>query len=274
MERKGTARSLVVSALACFALFVLVGAGRATTVQNQNSSSGGFAQSGDARVSNTATVNVGPSANASGGPAQASQIGSNHVVVEQTGVAKSGDAVANAQITGVVGGGDVTIQNQNVGVGGVALSGVAEVSNTAFVNVGPFAGNSLVTGTALASQIGDNDVVIRQSALAFSGDAVVNSQINGVVGGDATVQGQNAADGGLAASGFAGAGNGLFGAGIGPTTSGPVATGLASQNGDNLADIGQHNEAGSGDAVSGSQVDGVVGDRGSFAVVEETHAGF
>lgn len=274
MERMRSTRFLVISALACFMLFLMVGAARAGVVQNQNSSSGGFAQSGDARVTNVAVVNAGPSASSSGGPAQASQIGSNHVVVDQTGVAKSGDAVVNSQITGIVGGGNNTVQNQNSGIGGLAISGDADVSNTAFVNVGPFAGTSLVSPTAAqASQIGNNEAVISQSAEAITGDAIVNSQVTGIVGGwDSTVQGQNNAFGGLATSGAAGAGNALLGSGLGPIATG--GTGLASQNGSNFSDIAQAAQSGSGDSVSGSQVSGSVGDLVGFHAVRESHAGF
>lgn len=293
MQRRSMARLLVVSALACFSFALLVGTARAATVQNQNSSSGGVAISGDARVTNTAVVNVGPSANSSGGPAQASQIGSNSVSVSQNGVAKSGDAVVGSQITGIVGGGDATVQNQNASSGGFALSGDSSVDNFLVLNVGPTAnafgcapeiiiidvlGEGPSSCPAQASQIGHNDVVISQSAHAITGDAVVNSQVTGIVGGwNATVQGQNSADGGFATSGTADAANAagpIFGSGIGPIATSSSGAGMASQNGDNVVDVSQHALSESGDGVAGSQVNGIVGDQTGFATVRETHAGF
>jgi hypothetical protein len=291
MQRRSMARLLVVSALACFSFALLVGTARATTVQNQNSSSGGSAISGNARVTNTAVVNVGPSANSSGGPAQASQIGSNSVSVSQHGVAKSGDAVVGSQITGIVGGGDATVQNQNASSGGTAISGDSSVDNFLVLNVGPTAnaegcavevietlGGGPSSCPAQASQIGHNDVVISQSAHAISGDAVVNSQVTGIVGGwNATVQGQNSADGGFATSGTADATNAAgpsIGSGIGPIATSTSGAGMASQNGDNVVDVAQDAFSESGDGVSGSQVNGIVGDQTGFATVRETQAGF
>lgn len=271
---KRLARLLVVSALACFGLALLVGTARAATVQNQNSSSGGFAASGSARVTNTASVRVGPSATSVTGPAQASQIGSNYVAVNQTGVARSGDAVVGSQITGIVGGGDAVVQNQNASTGGTAITGDASASNTLdAITVGPSAFS--VTGPAMAEQLGDNEVVITQSALAESGDAVVNSQVTGIVGGgDSTVQGQNAATDGFATSGAADATNAAFGSAAGPVAGSVVGSGQASQFGDNVADLEQNALSTSGDGVSGSQVVGTVGDVFGFATVRESSAGF
>jgi hypothetical protein len=262
------AKLLVIAALACFGLALLAGASRGSTVQNQNSSEDGIAVSGDSTATNTSRLGVGPSATSGGDNAQASQIGSNSVSVSQSAVAKTGDAVVNSQITGIVGGGDATVQNQNDGEGGVATTGDALSSNTLEVGVGPFADSS--TDDALASQIGDNETVISQSAEAITGDAVVNSQVTGVVAGDdSVIQGQNTGDDGFAESGIAYATNDAFGNAGGPVADSPVGSTLATQNGDNAADLAQDAGAESGDGVSGSQVSGVVGDSVGFTTARE-----
>jgi len=270
MTRK-LARLLVISALACFGLALLAGAARAATVQNQNSSSGGVAASGASTATNTAVINVGPAAASTTGTAMASQIGDNSVSVSQNAVAKSGDAVVGSQITGIVGGGDATVQNQNSSEDGVAVSGDADAFNDLVLNVGPTA---LSDGaTAMAAQEGDNDVVITQSTEAVSGDAVVNSQVTGIVGGgDSTTQGQNSATGGTAASGATTAANLAVG-GSGPVATTP-GTAMASQDGDNAVDAEQDVLSQSGDAVSGSQVTGSVGDLFGFATVREFGTSF
>lgn len=267
-------RLLIVSALACFGLALLVSTAQAATVvQNQNSSNGGFATSGSATATNTASVGVGPSASGFG-TAQASQIGSNSVAISQSAVAKSGDAVVGSQITGIVGGGNATVQNQNSGTDGFAASGDAVASNLIDgLSVGPSAFSD--GANAMASQLGDNDIDIAQAASAITGDAVVNSQVTGIVGArDAVVQGQNSADGGIADSGPADAANDIFGGGAGPVATSSIGTGLASQNGDNVADVAQDAESVSGDGVAGSQVVGTVGDAFGFATVRESAAGF
>lgn len=272
MLRKLT-RLLVISALACFGLALLAGAARAATVQNQNSSSGGVAVSGNSGATNTAVVNVGPAATSGTGTASASQIGSNSVAVSQNSVAKSGDAVVGSQINGIVGGGNSTVQNQNSSTGGTAISGDATAFNDLVVNVGPFATSG--GSSALASQLGDNDVAISQSASAITGDGVVNSQVTGIVGGrDSTVQGQNSATDGTAASGAAGAANVAVGSAAGPVATSTTGSGLASQDGNNVVDAAQNVLSQSGDAVSGSQVNGIVGDAFGFATVREFGTSF
>lgn len=261
------AKLFVIAALACFGLALLAGASRGSTVQNQNSSDDGFAESGNSTATNSARLGVGPAAFSVNDNAQASQIGSNSASVSQLAVAKTGDAVVNSQITGIVGGGDATVQNQNSGEGGVAFTGDALSNNTLEVGVGPFAES--LADDALASQIGDNETVISQSAEAITGDAVVNSQVTGVVAGDnSVVQGQNTADDGIAFSGVAYATNDAFGD-VGPLADSIAGSALATQNGDNAADLAQDAGAESGDGVSGSQVSGVVGDSVGFATARE-----
>jgi hypothetical protein len=262
------AKLFVIAAIACFGLALLAGASRGSTVQNQNSSEDGFARSGNSAATNSARLGVGPSATSFSDNAQASQIGSNSVSVSQSALAKTGDAVVNSQITGIVGGGDATVQNQNDGEGGVAFTGDALSSNTLEVGVGPFADS--IADDALASQIGDNETVISQSAEAITGDAVVNSQVTGIVGGDdSVVQGQNSAEDGVAFSGTAYATNDAFGNAGGPLADSIAGSSLATQNGDNAADLAQDAGAESGDGVSGSQVSGVVGDSVGFATTRE-----
>jgi hypothetical protein len=261
------AKIIVIAALACFGLALLAGASRGATVQNQNSSDDGFARSGDSTATNSADLRVGPSASSIADNAQASQIGSNSVSVSQASVARTGDAVVNSQITGIVGGGDSTVQNQNSSSGGTATSGDAISNNTLDVAVGPDADS--IAGDALASQLGDNEVVISQSAEAVTGDAVVGSQITGAVGGDVTIQGQNSSEDGFAESGISIATNLATGNAGGPEATSPAGSALASQNGDNASDLAQDALAESGDGVTGSQVSGVVGDSVGFTATRE-----
>lgn len=72
------------------------------TVQNQNTSSGDIATSGNANAFNVAVVAMGPVANSGLGNAQASQNGSNNTELVQDAVSTSGDAVAGSQVTGIV----------------------------------------------------------------------------------------------------------------------------------------------------------------------------
>src|SRR5205823_5901090 len=79
--------------------------------------------------------------------------------------------------------------------------------------------------------------------------------IDGAVGDNVTVQHSNSATDPLATSGDASLVNRAFTA-SGPQVDGP---GQASQFGDNTMDLTQDGNAQTGDAVSGSQVAGVVG---------------
>ena len=246
--------------------------GSNATIQNQNSATAPSAVSGDVAMANTAAVVLGPSATTDAGAAQAAQIGDNRADVTQSFTAQTGDAVAGSQVTGIVGGGEHTVQNQNsVDGAGTALSGDLDLVSVVAVVSGPLATSG--DGDAQAGQIGSNDAVITQAVEASTGDAVYGSQVTGIVGGSATVQQQNAADG-LGAE-----------IGSGDTTvtvlaivvSGPFAQAVggdaqASQNGDNTADLLQDVEVASGDAVGGSQVTGAVGDEGGFLVVQNQQA--
>lgn len=243
-------------------------------VQNQQSSDSDFASSGDAIALNDAFVGAGPVATATSTfgnvEAQASQDGDNDMITSQSATAASGDALAGSGVTGVVGGSDVTILNQNHADGPTALSGTAVAINTATTFAGPAATVTSVFGdaTAQSSQTGDNFSDVSQDVSAVTGDALAGSQVTGVVtdGGDVTIQNQNNSENALALSGAAVGLNDLF------VAAGPVATASsifgdtnaqASQTGDTSLVFSQDLNAGSGDAVAGSQVTGVVGDEDS-----------
>lgn len=230
------------------------------TVQNQQSSDTPTAVSGAADAVNDSVVTAGPDAFSDGGTANANQIGDNDVDQVQTAEAVTGDAVAGGQVTGVVGGGEVVVQNTNDSVDAVAVSADAVAQNFGDTTAGPVADGG-VGGSATADQIGDNSVVKDQDALAESGDAVAGGQVTGIVAdGDVTVQANNTADTPTAVSGVAVAQN------FDPTVAGPsaVVTGTgdatATQNGDNEIDLAQGAEATSGDAVAGGGVFGIVAD--------------
>jgi len=88
------------------------------TVQNQNSADNPVATAGMASVVNDTVsggnsgLKLGPQS-LSSGDSMATQNGDNAIAVTQSGNATSGDAVAGAQVTGIVGSGEHTVQNQN-----------------------------------------------------------------------------------------------------------------------------------------------------------------
>jgi hypothetical protein len=225
------------------------------TVQNSNMSFGAVAVSGPVVAGNVAVVNAGPTA---GGGGSAQQIGNNSTRVIQNNVAESGAAVAGSQVTGIVGGGNSTVQNQNLCVGCVAVSGAVVSVNAAFVNAGPQAAGGQ------ASQIGNNDAVLVQASDVRSGDAIAGGQVTGLVGGGGTVQNSNFAAFPVAVSGPAIALN-IAASGAGPSSGGGLAQ--TSQFGSNTVLADQQANVRSGDAVAGSQVTGMVSSQlGSLAV--------
>lgn len=249
------------------------------TVQNQQSSDFDFAISGAAIAFNAMPVSAGPNAIAIGllgTRAQASQIGDNVVVASQHLDVASGDALAGAQVTGVVAGpgADVVVQNQGRALLPIAVSAPAIGVNVAPVNVGPSAvaiGLIALTGSS-ASQFGDNELVYGQDARVHSGDAVAGSQVTGVVSdgrGAVTVQNSNYAVVPISVSGLA-VGIQVGAQNVGPNAIALSPIGLAdarvSQFGSNLAAVDQRLVTGSGDAVAGSQVTGVVGGREDVVV--------
>jgi hypothetical protein len=242
------------------------------TVQNQNSAVNPSAFSGEADVENEAEdFFAGPVATTDTGTAQASQLGSNDLDVSQDAIAETGDAVAGSQVTGIVGDGEHTVSVQNSAVCDeetCAESGEAEVENEfEDATVGPFAATD-GTETAQTAQVGDNDAVISQTSEANSGDALFGSEVIGIVGGSATVQGSNSSTCDIgdecAESGHSETENEVEAVTIGPSATSAAGTAQTMQTGDNAADISQDTSVSSGDALSGSQVLGAVGDDDGF----------
>lgn len=235
-------------------------------VQNSNSAIGVAAVSGPVLTANVQAGSVGPAAVALG-TAQTSQFGDNSLDLSQSSTTETGDAVAGGQVTGIVGEGEHVVQNQNSCALCLALSSPAVGVNLNLANAGPFAASLLPAQTG---QIGDNDAVISQSTSTKTGDAVAGGQVTGGVGGSATVQNSNNCLGCLAASFPVFAFN-LNAAAAGPTTL-SLFNAQTSQTGDNNLDLAQDNEVASGDAVSGSQVTGWVGDADGFLTVMNQQA--
>jgi hypothetical protein len=241
-------------------------AGRGATVQLQNSSDGAEAESEDATASNEGTVALGPQATSGTADAQASQVGDNRLDASQTVNASSGDAVAGSQVVGIAGDGDHTVQQSNVSTDAESESGDVDASNELELALGPNAESG--DAVAQASQVGDNDAVWRQVTDARSGDAVAGSAVIGIVGdGTSTGQGQSSSTGADAESGDVSVENEAE-AVIGPSAVSGTATASASQIGDNSVDVEQTLEAGSGDAIAGSQVTGLVAEEAGHLTVQ------
>jgi len=230
------------------------------TVLAQNASPGATAISGNATATNTAVAAAGPSATTPDGAALAGQLGDNRVDATQSATAISGDALAGAQVIGVqVGGsaGEVNVMATNASDGAFAQSGDALATNFVDAAAGP---SAVGLGFAASSQVGDNTVLLDQTAVALSGRAVAGSQVVGVTVGTGTgqvsVQPQNASDDAQAISGTATADN------VATGTAGPQAasegTAMAVQHGSNHADVSQVADGFSGDAIAGGQVVGVL----------------
>lgn len=238
-------------------------------VQNSNSALGTLAVSGPAGVVNATAGALGPAA-VSIGPAQAGQSGSNSLDLRQSGNATTGDAVSGGQITGIVGAGEHTVQNQNsCVVGCIALSTPAVVANLNAAGVGPFAASVLPAQTG---QVGNNDAVITQTADAHVGDAVAGSEVTGIVGGSATVQQSNNCGLICVAATLPAVSFNASLPVVGPTAL-SVVSAQTSQGGNNTATLAQSATGTTGDAVSGSQVTGWVGDQNGFLTVMNQQAG-
>jgi hypothetical protein len=257
VDRKTTARWLIVSAFACFGFVLAVGTAQAqegeTTVQGSQNSFGSLAATGGTVGVNQSNFNGGPAANGVvTGSAQ--QLGSNRGTVSQSAEAKSGDPVAGGQVTGAVAD-NVTVQNQNTAIGSIAVSGGAVALNVNQGTVGP---SATAVGPAQVSQVGNNSADIAQSTVVETGDAVAGSQVTGIVGrGEHTIQNSNTSLLGIAVSGAP------IGISVNLANAGPLALsaliGQAGQVGDNDATLSQSSSVKSGDALGGSQVSGIVG---------------
>jgi hypothetical protein len=238
------------------------------TVLAGNASEGAMATSGDATALNDAAGIGGPVASTDSGSAQAGQIGDNRVDIGQVASATTGDAIAGSQVIDIqVGGsvGDLGVLASNMSDDAIAMSGDAVAGNVAEAIGGPSA--TTLDGTAMAAQLGDNDVLVDQvadavSGLAVAGAQVVRIEIGGGVGHGAVLP-SNTSNLAQALSGAAVATNDAGGE-IGPHASGTAAT--VQQQGDNTLVLDQDNRSATGDAVAGGQVTGyVVGDSGAEA---------
>lgn len=233
------------------------------TVQNTNDAVDPVAVTGVADVANVAAdVNVGASATGDGGLATSSQTGDDALDLVQDAASTSGDAVAGAQVTGIVtDSGDVTVQNTNVSDADTAVSGNALATNTTFaVDVGPSA--LAVGGDATASQVGDDEIDLAQTVSASSGDAVAGAQVVGAVEDDSTIQLQNFSDTSTAVTLDGVAANTATGA-VGPAADAILSPATTQQVGDSAVEADQDGEAATGDVVAGGQVVGIVGFGGA-----------
>jgi hypothetical protein len=213
------------------------------------------------------------------------QEGDNEGTSTQAGTSNSGDAGAGSQITGIVSepGSTTSVSKTNESEDSESTSGDSTVASTQSVDVGPRgtaeqecpgnpAGASLEGPIgACIVQDGDNTVDAAQTTAGASGDALAGTQVTGIVNGGDTVvvDASNTADDAQGTSGDAEAFNDLF-ASAGPVLAdtilstgnaasieGPVAA-LIVQDGDNDVSGEQDAAAGTGDAVAGSQVHGIV----------------
>jgi hypothetical protein len=199
------------------------------------------------------------------------QHGSNGARAAQTGTASTGDSTAGSQIAGAVGSDLHQVQLQNTAecvTAPCAVSGEAIVDNTLEDTfVGPSADTA--DGTASVAQIGDDDAVLEQSSEVATGDAVFGSQVTGTVGGSADVMNSNAsvcpaAEDPCAESGQAGDPADPTNEAtitVGPFAVSAAATAQGIQTGDDSIDATQTADASSGDALSGSQVTGLVSEE-------------
>lgn len=212
----------------------------------------------------TIPVNIGAWASTASGDATAMQTHDNSFSAEQTVEHESGDAVSGAQVTGLVDiGSEATVQNNNTASDAFGSSGVITPGNTAEAVVGTLA----LGDDADSTQNGSNTSDVSQDASGASGDAVVGSQVTGVVGStsaDVAVQTNNNCEGEPCATALTGdyISPGGFGnildlfTGASSAANGEATT--SQTGGDNDAAFDQTLDISTGDAVGGSQVGGIV----------------
>lgn len=151
---------------------------------------------------------------------------------------------------------DETIQQQNSSQNSNAQSGGAYAVNGSYSQSGPQAGSTF--GNAQAQQNGNNTTTVNQSSKAKSGDAVAGSQVTGSAGGgNKNVMNQNNSLNANATSGPAVAVNASY-ASSGPSAGSLFGTAQTTQNGSNATLVNASADATSGDAISGSQVTGLI----------------
>lgn len=250
------------------------------TEQNHNSSYGATATGDPVTSYNTVDAHNGPYA--SGDGANASMVGDGNLDISQDAQAHGGPATSGSQITDS--GSDSIVQNSNncgdavseiscgtATAGGVDVSNVFGDSTDALLPVpsgtGPVAYST--SGDAVTSSlVGDADAVITQSATGASGGATNGSQVSDVAG--ATAQNTNEASNGDATSGPVTAAN-LGIAFVGPLAAGS-APASASQVGDASGDLDMSATGASGNAVTGSQITGAIGDAAGALTVQNRSA--
>lgn len=210
----------------------LVVSGGEARVEKTNASEDSRSTSGDASSTVTATAAVGPSGAAGLIGSAAVQDGDNELDLSQVTETLTGDAVAGSQVTGaVVSGGTLDITADNVSEDAQATSGDAATEAFATVGrVGPLAEPDDVTRGCVG--FGETDpppgaIVVVINVCSITVNVVGAAQL-----GDAVT----------------------------------AVGGAVEQHGDNEADLEQRPAAGSGDAVAGAQVNGVVTSGGAVAI--------
>jgi hypothetical protein len=210
------------------------------------------------------------------------QDGRNELDVEQLADSTTGDAVAGGQIMGIVAsGGTTSVTADNTSEDADATSGESGAVNDAIGNAGievedlggggGAASIDATTIDAAVVQDGRNTTEIAQAARSATGDAVAGGSIFGIVntGGDVVVDAVNSSEDDEAESGASGSSNGAFGLAGAEVFTEPL-VGDASiegdeilanvvQDGNNETSIDQTSDSGSGDAVAGGQILGLVG---------------
>lgn len=260
----------------------LAGEERGGAAQNDNSSSGGDATSGDAISEGTVEAVAGPMATADAEPADAVQDGDSEVDVDLEAESESGVAGVGSQFLDARG--DATTQNGNLSADDSAESGDAITDNDVSGVAGAVAGEPFI-GTAdapaSAALSGEADFGADLEARATSGDALTGSQLVDARGRSAVLN-ENDSEENDSLSGEALAGNALDGiagpfAGLAdPILSGDLSAAQAGDalsravmDGDAEVDADLESEAITGDARSGVQDSEV---RGSATVANENSA--
>lgn len=235
-------------------------------VSGTNSATGAGSASAPSIGVNASAFRTAPTAIAAVS-AGAQQLGSNRARVRQNAELRTGDSVAGSQVTGSVG--DATVQESNSTVLALSFSGPIAAANIVVGGTGPLA-VSVLAGSQ-ASQFGDNDTDVSQTVDGQSGDALAESQVTGLVVSDVgRISNMNSGILGASVSGFVVGAN----ATLLPIFTGPAAVdiaiggSMASQFGSNRSKLDQANTGNSGDAVSGSQISGIVGSGTVVRVME------
>lgn len=184
----------------------------------------------------TATSNATATADGGNADAQAAQDGDNVIEALQAVTSTTGDGIAGSQVAGVVANdATVTIQNQATSEDAYAESGISDALADAILIAGPSATSvALAQADAFANAVATATTIATCVFATCTVDAIADAFADATanaVGGDADSQ--------------------------------------ASQIGDNVIRSEQAVSAETGDAVSGSQVSGVVASGGADVTVQE-----